>query len=291
MTVTIQNEYLSLEADTLGAELQSLTAADGLAYLWNGDGEYWKGRSPVLFPVVGRLYGKRYRLNGREYPMGLHGFAAGSQFAVEQRTADRVVFLLRDSAATREQFPFAFAFRVGYALRGQRVDVSFSVDNMGEEPMYFGLGGHPGFRVPLERGTAFEDYYLRFSRPCRPQRVTFSDEVLFTGEETPYELEDGRILRLRHTLFDRDAVVLKNTSGAVTVASDKTGRSVTVSYPGMPYIGFWHVEKKAAPYVCIEPWTTLPGRQGVIEDLAEKHDMLCLVGHGHYENTWSITLT
>ena len=29
--------------------------------------------------------------------------------------------------------------------------------------MYFGLGGHPGFNVPLEAGLSFEDYCLEFS--------------------------------------------------------------------------------------------------------------------------------
>ena len=31
--------------------------------------------------------------------------------------------------------------------------------------MYFGVGGHPGFAVPLEKGLAFEDYCLQFEAP------------------------------------------------------------------------------------------------------------------------------
>ena len=290
MLVEIKNEYLTLDIDTLGAELRSLVSSDGIQYLWGGDAEYWTDCSPVLFPFVGRLYGKRYTYKGREYPMGLHGFAMCSEFELVEQTGDRAVFSLCDSAATREQYPFAFEFRVCYALRGQSVEVTYSVDNRGEETMFFGLGGHPGFNVPLEEGTEFEDYYLRFSRPCRPVKIDMSDEVLTTGADSPYELEGGRILRLRHELFDRDAVVLKNTPGAVTIASDKTKRSVTVSYPDMPYVGFWHIDKKPAPYVCVEPWTVLPGRQGVVEDIAEMEDMICLTAHGHYENKWSVTI-
>ena len=29
--------------------------------------------------------------------------------------------------------------------------------------MYFGIGGHPAFNVPLESSLTFEDYYLSFS--------------------------------------------------------------------------------------------------------------------------------
>ena len=28
--------------------------------------------------------------------------------------------------------------------------------------MYFGIGGHPAFNVPLESSLTFEDYYLSF---------------------------------------------------------------------------------------------------------------------------------
>lgn len=291
MIVEIKNDYLRLAVETLGAEMQSLVSADGTNYLWTGDAAYWSGHSPVLFPFVGRLYEQRYRLGGREYPLGLHGFAKKSEFAVKELRADSAVFSLRESEATMEQFPFAFEFRVGYALRGRSVEVTFAVDNLSGDTMFFGLGGHPGFNVPFEPGTEFEDYYLRFSAPCAPELVTFSDSVLLSGENRPYALKDDRILSLRHELFDLDAVVLKNTSGAVTIASDKSSRSITVSYPQMPYVGFWQASKKQAPYLCIEPWVSLPGREGVVEDFENIGDLIRLPAHGQYKNVWSISIS
>ena len=47
---------------------------------------------------------------------------------------------------------------------------------------------------------------------------------------------------------------------------------------------------KDAPYVCIEPWVSLPARDGVVEDFACKGDLIHLPGHGSYENTWYITI-
>ena len=111
-----------------------------------------------------------------------------------------------------------------------------------------------------------------------------------SGVDKRYELEGGQIIRLRHDLFDHDAIVLKNMAKSVTIASDKTKRYVTVSYPQMPYVGFWHAERKDAPYVCIEPWVSLPARDGVVEDFACKGDLIHLPGHGSYENTWYITI-
>ena len=51
--------------------------------------------------------------------------------------------------------------------------------------MYFGLGGHPGFNVPLTEGKRFEDYRLRFENPCHPQNVSFNEACFVTGKQVP----------------------------------------------------------------------------------------------------------
>ena len=48
--------------------------------------------------------------------------------------------------------------------------------------MYFGIGGHPGFNIPMEEGLSFEDYELEFSRACEPQRILFFTGVFCGGE-------------------------------------------------------------------------------------------------------------
>ena len=47
--------------------------------------------------------------------------------------------------------------------------------------MYFGIGGHPEFNIPMEEGLSFEDYELEFSRACEPQRILFHRSVLWRG--------------------------------------------------------------------------------------------------------------
>ncbi len=66
--------------------------------------------------------------------------------------------------------------------------------------MYFGIGGHPGFNIPMEEGLSFEDYELEFSRACEPQRILFSQECFVEGKES-YELLEGRRIPLRHNLL------------------------------------------------------------------------------------------
>ena len=74
--VTLKNDKMTVEILEFGAEMQSITAADGTAYLWHGDPQYWAGRAPVLFPNCGRMrIGERngvYTYQGKEYEMAIH---------------------------------------------------------------------------------------------------------------------------------------------------------------------------------------------------------------------------
>ncbi len=290
MQITIQNKQLKLTVDTLGAQMMSFKTASGREYLWQGDPAYWTGRAPTLFPFIGRLMDGKYSYDGKEYPMGGHGFAKISEFSVAEQGSDRLVLELSATKELMERYPFDFTFRVIYQLRENTLDVTYSVDNHGQNTMYFAVGGHPGFRVPFAEGERFEDYRMEFSQECHPDRILFGSHVLVSGEEQ-YALEENRILPLRHDLFDDDAIILKNMAREVTLKSMTSGSSVRVSYPDMPYVGFWHKPKTDAPYVCIEPWSSLTGREDVVEDISCRSDFLHLEPGKHYENTWAVTIT
>jgi hypothetical protein len=51
---TLSNSILTVQIAEHGAELQSIKK-DGKEYLWQGDAKFWGRRSPVLFPIVGRV--------------------------------------------------------------------------------------------------------------------------------------------------------------------------------------------------------------------------------------------
>ena len=291
MLLTIENEYLRLSVDTLGAQMMHIGSKDGTEYLWQGDDRYWPDRAPTLFPFIARLTNDSYYFHEKLYHMGIHGFAAASEFTAVVQERDRLVLELHSSETTQRQYPFAFCLRITFVLECNTVAVSYHVENLGMEVMPFGIGGHPGFRVPLEAGEKFEDYVLEFSQRCQPDRVGFTPDVYLSGYDEAYPLEDGRILPLKHELFNEDAVILKNMAKEVVLRSGFSNRSVKVSYPDMPYLGIWHCPKTDAPYVCIEPWTSLPSRQGVVEELSCKSDLIHLAPGKTYETTWTITIS
>ena len=146
--------------------------------------------------------------------------------------------------------------------------------------------------MPLEDGLSFGDYFLEFETAAEqmPVRVGFSPACFLNGKDEPYPLQGGSRIPLGHELFDDDAIVLSGTPKTVVLRSEKGSRGVRVRFPGMPYIGFWHAVKKPAPYVCIEPWSSLPSRQDVVEELSEQPGLIHLEGEGVYRNTWSIQI-
>lgn len=290
MEHTIHNSFLSVTVAEEGAELRSIRALDGTEYLWQGDPVYWKDRAPTLFPFIGRLTRGRCLCYGVEYPMDIHGFAAHSRFSLSELGGSHMVLELSESEETLRQYPFAFKLKITYRLEENSLQISYNIENHSEKAMPFAIGGHPGFRVPLEEGEKFSDYVLEFSQSCRPDRIGFTPAVYLSGRDEVYPLEEGRRISLRHELFDEDAVILKNMARQVTLRSLKSGRGVTVSYPQMPYLGIWHMPKTDANYVCIEPWSSLPARQDVIEELSCKSDMLRLELNESYQNTWTISL-
>lgn len=288
MRITLENDLLTTQVDTLGAQLLSLRRA-GVEYLWQGDPAYWPDRAPILFPFIGRLWDNTCLCRSKPYPMQIHGFAAQSEFVPAEQTDSYLLLRLTHSDATLAQYPFPFELEIGYRLTGCTLETTFRVRNPGQEVMPFGIGGHPGFRVPWGEGR-FEDCYLEFSCPCRPDRVGFTPAVFLSGQDTPYPLEDHRRLWLRHSLFDEDAVILKNMCREVTLRSTASANFITLSYPQMPYLGIWHWPKTDAPYVCIEPWSSLPGRHAVAEELTCKSDLIHLPPGKTYENIWTVTI-
>ena len=222
--------------------------------------------------------------------MTRHGFARRAAFSVQAQGKDHITLHLEDTPESRKSYPFAFHFDVSYVLEGSTLVIVYATENMDGKVMFFGLGGHPGFRVPLEEGKAFSDYRLTFAQPCRPWQVLLSDNYMVSGHETPYELENGVDLPLRHELFDHDAIILKNFARSVTLSAGEGTRGITLSCPKMRYLGVWHQPKTDAPYVCLEPWVSLPSRDGVVEDLSQQFDLISLTPRQRYENRWTVTI-
>lgn len=291
MEYILENEQLKVTLSDAGGEIRSIVGKKtGTEYLWQGDPTYWAGRAPVLFPICGRLTEGKYTWKGQTYEMTLHGFARHSTFTAEKVSAEAVTFLLCANEETKKVYPFDFAFRMTYTLTGSTVECRYDVANECEEDLPFAVGGHPGFNVPMEEGKTFEDYRLEFSCVKEARELVFSDTCYDTGKTRAFPLEEGRILPLRHSLFGIDAVFLTEMCHKVTLGTPGGTRSLTLTFKGFPHLGIWHKPRTEAPYVCIEPWCSVPSPDGVIDDFATKKELTHLKKGETYTNTFEITI-
>ncbi len=289
MLYIIENDKLRVKISSLGAELQSIRRLeDDTEYLWQADPTYWGKRATNIFPVCGKMQDGKYTYNGKTYELLIHGFAKLYEWTVVRQETTALTLRLTDTEETLAVYPFRFSVEMTYALHDDALSVTIIVHNLDEKDLIFAVGAHPGFNIPLNPGEEYDDYFIEFDEDCQPQRMRISAAGLFTGETAPYPLENNRILRLHHRLFDNDAVALQGAVKGLTVRSETGARCIHFSYPDMNYLLIWHMPKTDAPYVCIEPWTSHPGMDGKIEDLTEKHAMTTLKPQGIYRNVYTI---
>ena len=284
---TLKNQTLTIKINPKGAELVSVFNQENQTeYMWSADAIFWGKSSPVLFPIVGALKDNLYRFEGQEYHLPRHGFAREREFMVESADDQSVTFLLTHNEESLKIYPFAFEFRLKYELHENRLSATYSVNNIGYKTMYFSVGGHPAFALPLSADTDYQDCYLEFNKTEDFQRWGLVEGGLIADHSTDFLLGTNR-LNLTKELFYDDAIVFKNLqSTEVILKSDKTNRQLKFNFKGFPYLGIWAVED--ANFVCIEPWWGIADSENHTQELTEKEGIIALKIDEVFEQTWSI---
>lgn len=290
MIYTIKNDKIEVSVEDLGAQMRSIKDAEGKEYLWQGDEKYWNGSAPNLFPYIARLTEGKYILKGRTYEMPKHGFLRNSVLKLKEKTQTKMVFSLADSEETYKMYPYHFEIKVKYELFENELKVSYNVANKDKKVMYFGVGGHPGFQVPVEKELSFEDYFIEFAKGTDMKRVGMSEDCFVTGKDEAFPLEENRRLYLHHNLFDDDAIILKDAPSKVVLASEKGSARIEMETSHLEYLGIWHKPASDAPYVCIEPWSSLPSKKDIIEDLEKQDNLVSLKPDGYYTGFFKVKI-
>jgi galactose mutarotase-like enzyme len=285
--VTLQNDKITIDINPKGAELSRLYSKEtNLEYLWEGNPEYWSGRSPVLFPFIGNLKHDTYFFEGKKYHLPRHGFARNMAFAQTALESNLVTFTLFSSGETLEHYPFPFQLDITHELAGNKLLVKYKVTNTGERPMYFSIGGHPAFCIPFERGTGYEDYYLAFDEIEEDGRWPLTHEGLIEALPVPY-LIHSKTLALKKDMFVANALIFKHLkSRSVKLKTDLSPHGLTFSFPRFPYLGIWST--KSADFVCIEPWCGIADSVASDQQLIHKEGINMITPGQVFERTWSV---
>lgn len=268
----LENSNLTIEVSEFGAELSKIYSKNhDKNFLWCGDSKYWGRKSPVLFPIVGRLKDNETIIEEKVYNMSQHGFARDCKFELINKTEKSVTYSLLANEETKSKFPYDFQLNITYILNEDSVEVCWNVKNIDNKEMYFSIGAHPAFNVPFNEGDNLEDYYITY------ETKELVEEYIM---EPPYikekvNLEKLSEVRITPEMFKNDALIYSGVD-KVTIHSKSNKMNLSISCKDFPFVGIWspyyEADNSIAPFVCIEPWC------GLADEVDSDKDIKCKLG-------------
>jgi galactose mutarotase-like enzyme len=251
-----------------GGELKSWAVERG-ELIWPGGAAYWSESAPLLFPVVGWTR-EGILVEGRRFPLGLHGFARSEDFSLVEQAADRVRLRLEANARTRALYPFEFSLDVEYSIYNKELYIVVEVRNHDAGPLAFACGLHPGFVWPLPGAQG--PHRIRFDAEECAEVPVIAPGGLFSGRHRPIPLQ-GRDLPLHSGLFE-EALCFLNARSAGLEFSAENGPVLRMELENFPHIALW--SRPGAPFLCLEAWTGHGDPVGFDGDIFAKPSMRAL---------------
>ena len=286
----LKNNLLTIEISSHGAELQSIRKGD-TEYLWQGNPEYWGRRSPVLFPIVGSVWEKRYRVGEKEYELGQHGFARDMDFELVESSESEARYRLVSSEQTKEKYPYDFVLEIAYRLHGDSLDVIWEVNNPSGEDIYFQIGAHPAFNYPDYSEKASGRGHLTFDKAEGLECIRLKEKGCVDAV-TRWPLEfAGGVLKLEKDTFDTiDTIMLQGSQISEIHMYKEDGEKWLSMRFDAPVVGIWSPPGKNAPFICLEPWYGRCDSAGYEGDYREKEWINRLAPGERFKSVYTIRI-
>ncbi|MBR1959894.1 MAG: aldose 1-epimerase family protein [Bacteroidales bacterium] len=288
---TLKNEILTVQVKEHGAELASIRKGS-VEYLWQADPMFWGRHSPVLFPIVGSVWEKRYRVDGREFELGQHGFARDMDFTMVEGGEDEVRYRLESTEDTLKKYPWPFVLEIAYRLHGNMIDVIWEVSNPGNEDMYFQIGAHPAFNYPDYDPQTMERGFLSFDRSEGLECIRIKEKGCVDAETLyPLDIPADGLLPLTRETFDKIDTIMLQDGQIGSVALYRTDRTpwLKLSFEA-PVVGIWSPPGKNAPFICLEPWYGRCDRAGYEGDYRDRDWVNLLAPGEKFSSVYTIEI-
>lgn len=278
----LKNQFISTKFKAYGGELISfISTKDHVEYLWTGDEDFWPGQAPTLFPIVGKV---------KSGIMNQHGVARRMEHNIINQSESSLSFELTYNDDTLKVYPYKFQLVTTYTIENKTLYINYKVKNLDTKDIYFSIGAHPGFNIPLCKDETFEDYYIEFSEKETAPIYPIDMSTGFIINKTEKFLENDNIIKLNHGLFENDALVFKGlNSKSISLKSTKSSKGVTMNFQGFPWFGIWS-KPTGAPFVCLEPWFGHSDFNDFNGELYEKDAIEKLEVGSEFSCTFSITV-
>ncbi|TWI59682.1 aldose 1-epimerase family protein [Halalkalibacter nanhaiisediminis] len=290
--VVLENDVVRVQIKEEGAEVTEFFHKENrLDFMWNGDPAYWGRVSPVLFPIVGRLKDDHYSIDGQDYTLTQHGFLRDCTFELVEKHETAARFQISSDGRFLDVYPYEFEVMIDYKLTDRKLEVRWKVLNKDTDTMYFSIGAHPAFKVPLQDGENISDYFIKIQPSKQEVTEYYLDQSLLHVKGTVNELST---FPLSAGMFANDALIYSNID-QMTIASKKNPHQIQVDFKGFPFVGIWSKynedDKSIAPFLCIEPWYGVADTYDTIGDFKTKLGINRLEQGDVFQASYSITIT
>lgn len=240
----LNNGILDLKLTNKGGEMSSLVYKN-LDVLYKGDGQYWSGKNPTLFPMISSPNSKEYVLNGITYPCKNHGLIRYANLDTVIDTNEEVKMRLTSNGETLKEYPFHFEYNITYKLDNNRVLINYDITNKDDKIMPFTFGIHPGFIV-----RDFNEAEIIFPDDDMGELFNQLDKTTRVVELNNYS---GK--RFLDDLAIYKTVMFKNLKSKYVLLKMKE-YTIKVDMSNFKYLALWTADKNAN-YICIEPWLSV----------------------------------
>lgn len=243
--------------------------------------------SAVLAPFPGRIRGGQFRFGDRAYQLpinepelgnALHGGVSRRPWRVLSTTADAqgaeaTFYIGADELPELAQdFPFPYRLTLTIRLCGGRLSHAFVAENLGTEPMPFGLGLHPYVPLPLGGEGTVDDQEIWIDAPYYWEQRGFMPVGVATPSGESIDLRRPRSLRALasvglggpermlnfcHSQFAHDRAPTPGHAGVrAGVRNPATGRQIVVeadaAFPALvSYIPPTRDKVSFEPHTCL----------------------------------------
>lgn len=196
---------------------------------------------PVLFPCCGRSDDEKVYLEGKEFPMPIHGIAHINPWCVKEFTQKDSASLTVEFKAnenTKKNYPYDFKVTYTYELKGNKLTLKQNYKNEGNEDMPFGFGFHPYFKI-----SNVSNIEVEVKAEAGINCVTGEKEPVINPVVLPLE-------PMVHMAF-------LGAKDRVNARDFKTGNEVTVNFDEhCSNLILWSITENN--FLCIEPWNDMP---------------------------------
>lgn len=264
----LENRRFRAQIMAQGGELVSLWDKQlQREWIWQPQPGIWAHSATQLFPVVGRLVQGGVRAEGHFWPLEAHGFLRHQRFACLARQADRLVLAASADRSAPPCWPWRWQVTTHWVLHPDGLALRQQVINRDHRPMWFSLGWHPGFALPVASQPGWRIAFSRAVAGPFPTR----DRTLSLPVETPFTHH----FRLTPEVFRHGALYFGRCRQRRMAVLSPTGREVMALETGtQPWLALWGVP--GADLLCLEPLAGTTDDPAFDGRLAHKRGIHCL---------------